>query len=124
MTGRLLLSRPGYQPDHKKIIDACVANGVAIEVNANPYRLDMDYHWIPYAMEKGLLILHQSDAHSVEGIADFCTGVFVLPEKADCSVHRHWNALPLEAFEKWVSDRRAARVLTNFAVYASLPVAH
>ena len=40
--------------DHKKIIDACAANGVAIELNANPYRLDMDWRWIPYALEQGV----------------------------------------------------------------------
>lgn len=108
MTGRLLLSRPGYQPDHKKIIDACVANGVAIEVNANPYRLDMDYHWIPYAMEKGLLMCINPDAHSVEGIADMHWGVCAA-RKGGLLRAQTLNALPLEAFEKWVSDRRAAK---------------
>lgn len=51
-TGRLLLSRPGYPIDHKKIIDACAANNVVIELNANPYRLDIDWRWIQYALEK------------------------------------------------------------------------
>lgn len=43
MTGRQLLTRPGYPVDFKKVIDACAANGVIIEVNANPYRLDVDW---------------------------------------------------------------------------------
>ena len=47
-TGRLLLGRPGYPINHKKIIDACAANKVVIELNAHPYRLDIDWRWIPY----------------------------------------------------------------------------
>jgi DNA polymerase (family 10) len=52
-TGRLLLSRKGYPIDHKKIIDACIANNVVIELNAHPRRLDIDWKWIPYVMDKG-----------------------------------------------------------------------
>lgn len=74
-TGRLLLSRPGYPLDHRKIIDACAANGVAIELNANPYRLDLDWTWIPYALEKGVLISINPDAHSTGGIKDIHFGV-------------------------------------------------
>ena len=75
-TGRLLLSRKGYPIDHKKVIDACAANGVSIELNANPYRLDIDWTWIPYARAKGVLISINPDAHSVQGIHDIKYGVF------------------------------------------------
>jgi DNA polymerase (family 10) len=74
-TGRLLLSRKGYPLDHKKIIDACAANGVAIELNAHPWRLDLDWSWIPYAIEKGVPISINPDAHSKEGIHDIHYGV-------------------------------------------------
>ncbi len=74
-TGRLLLSRQGYPIDHKKIIDACAANGVAIELNANPVRLDLDPSWIPYAMEKNVKISINPDAHSTRGIHDIHYGV-------------------------------------------------
>ncbi|MDG1296267.1 MAG: PHP domain-containing protein [Saprospiraceae bacterium] len=74
-TGRLLLSRKGYPIDHKKIIDACAANRVQIELNANPWRLDLDPAWIPYAMEKGVKISINPDAHSVKGIDDVKYGV-------------------------------------------------
>ena len=74
-TGRLLLSRKGYPLDHKKIIDACAANHVQIELNANPWRLDLDPAWIPYAMEKGVKISINPDAHSVKGIDDIKYGV-------------------------------------------------
>ncbi|MGM3268085.1 DNA polymerase/3'-5' exonuclease PolX, partial [Bacillus cereus group sp. BC255] len=56
MTGRLLLSRNGYPVDHAKIIDACAANDVVIELNAHPRRLDIDWRWIGKALDKGVLI--------------------------------------------------------------------
>jgi len=74
-TGRLLLSRKGYPLDHKKVIDACAANHVSIEVNASPYRLDIDWRWIPYCMEKGVRISINPDAHSIGGIDDIAFGV-------------------------------------------------
>ena len=74
-TGRLLLSREGYPIDHLKIIDACAKNGVAIELNANPHRLDLDYTWIQAALERGVKICINPDAHSMEGIRDIRYGV-------------------------------------------------
>lgn len=74
-TGRLLLSRAGYPIDHARIIDACAEHQVAIELNANPYRLDLDWTWIPYAMEKGVKVSINPDAHSVGGIDDIRFGV-------------------------------------------------
>jgi len=76
-TGRLLLSRAGYPIDHKKVIDACAANKVAIELNAHPYRLDIDWRWIPYCMEKGVMISINPDAHEIKGLADVQYGVNV-----------------------------------------------
>jgi len=63
MTGRLLLAREGYPLDHKKVIDACAANKVVIELNASPHRLDVDWRLIPYALEKGVKISINPDAH-------------------------------------------------------------
>jgi DNA polymerase (family 10) len=75
MTGRQLLVRPGYPLDFKKVIDACAANGVIIEINANPYRLDMDWSHIPYALEKGVMISINPDAHSIHEIDNIRWGV-------------------------------------------------
>ncbi len=74
-TGRLLLSRPGYPLDKEKLLDACAANGVIIELNANPYRLDLDWSWIIPAMERGIKFSINPDAHSIEGIDDIRHGV-------------------------------------------------
>jgi DNA polymerase (family 10) len=76
-TGRLLLSRPGYPINHKKIIDACAANNVCIELNAHPYRLDIDWRWIPYCLSKGVMISINPDAHHTEGLLDMYYGVCV-----------------------------------------------
>lgn len=76
-TGRILLARSGYPIDHAKVIDACAANGVHLELNANPLRLDIDWTWIPYAREKGVLISINPDAHSKGGIQDIKYGALV-----------------------------------------------
>jgi len=63
-TGRILLERPGYAVDVRKIIDACAATGTWIELNANPRRLDMDWRFWKYARDKGVLTAINPDAHS------------------------------------------------------------
>ncbi len=74
-SGRLLLARNGYPLDYKKIIDACAANKVVIELNAHPYRLDIDWRWIPYCVEKGVMISINPDAHHKDGLRDMYYGV-------------------------------------------------
>ena len=101
-TGRLLLSRVGYPLDHKKVIDACAANGVVIELNANPYRLDLDWTWIPYALEKGVMISINPDAHSKEGIHDIHFGV-LSARKGGLTAASCLNAKTREDFVKWLS---------------------
>ena len=101
-TARLLLSRTGYPLDHKKVIDACAINSVAIELNANPYRLDMDWRWIPYALEKGVKISINPDAHSTGGIHDIQFGVFAA-RKGWLTKEMCLNALGAEEFGKFIS---------------------
>ncbi|KIO78856.1 DNA polymerase IV [Pedobacter lusitanus] len=76
-TGRLLLSRKGYPIDYAKVIDACAANQVVIEINANPLRLDLDWRWHRYALEKGVLLSVNPDAHRMEGFRDMHYGVYI-----------------------------------------------
>jgi DNA polymerase (family 10) len=101
-TGRLLLSREGYPLDHQKIIDACAANGVSIELNANPYRLDLDWSWIPYALEKGVKIAINPDAHSQEGIHHIKYGV-ASARKGGLTKDMCVNCWSVEGFEKYLS---------------------
>jgi DNA polymerase (family 10) len=106
-TGRLLLARPGYPIDHKKIIDACAANGVIIELNAHPYRLDIDWKWIPYCLEKGVKISINPDAHQKEGYSDMQYGVNSarkgMLDKQNC-----FNSLNLSEIEKFFVSRKNA----------------
>lgn len=76
-TGRLLLSRKGYPIDYARVIDACAANKVIIEINANPLRLDLDWRWHRYALQKGVLLSINPDAHRMEGFKDMHYGVYV-----------------------------------------------
>lgn len=74
-TGRLLLRREGYQVDLTKVIDAALANQVAIELNANPQRLDLDWrHW-RRAAERGLRCFINPDAHDTAGLDYYRAGV-------------------------------------------------
>ncbi len=76
-TGRLLLRRDGYKLNIKKIIEACSQNDVAIEINANPHRLDLDWRNIFYAREKGCKFSINPDAHSIDGIYDINYGIMI-----------------------------------------------
>lgn len=100
-TGRLLLSREGYPIDYKKVIDACAANGTAIELNANPYRLDLDWSWLPYALEKGVLIAVNPDAHSREGVHHLRYGI-CSARKGGLYAEACLNALGRAGFERWM----------------------
>jgi len=65
-TGRILLGRGGYELDMEAVIDAAAANGVCIEINAHPSRLDLDWHLVRRARDKGIKIPVDPDAHSLD----------------------------------------------------------
>ncbi len=104
-TGRLLLAREGYPVNHEKVIDACADNGVVIELNAHPYRLDLDWRWIRYATDKGVMISINPDAHQVSGIRDMYYGVCAA-RKGMLTKNQTFNALNLETIMQWFSKRR------------------
>lgn len=101
-TGRLLLTRAGYPIDTMKILDACLANGVSIELNASPYRLDLDWRYIYAAMEKGVYVSINPDAHKIEGLHDMAYGVRV-GRKGGLLKSLTLNALPLPEIMKFFS---------------------
>jgi len=103
MTGRQLLIRPGYPVNFKKVIDACAANNVVIEINANPYRLDMDWGHIPYALKKGVMISVNPDAHSIDEIENIRWGVSAA-RKGGLTKEMTWNAMGVREVEKWLRD--------------------
>lgn len=105
MTGRLLLSRKGYPLDHKKLIDTCASNGIAIEINAHPRRLDMDWRWIEYATQKNVLLSINPDAHNLEGFNDIKYGVLAA-QKGGLTKEQNLSSFSLQQFEEYLSDRR------------------
>lgn len=104
-TGRLLLSRAGYPLDFKKVIDACAANGVVIEINANPLRLDLDWRWHRYAVEKGVLLSVNPDAHRTEGLQDMQYGVLVA-QKGGLQANNCLNTYPLDAITEYFNKKK------------------
>jgi len=107
-TGRLLLAREGYPIDHKAVIEECAANGVIIELNANPYRLDMDWRWIQFAISKGVMISINPDAHQVSRLHDMYFGTCAA-RKGMLPQNMTFNALSLPEVEKHFSARRERR---------------
>lgn len=105
MTGRLLLSRNGYPLDHRKIIDACAANHVVIELNAHPRRLDIDWKWIDYAMQKDVLISIDPDAHALDGYDDVKYGVLAA-QKGGLTKERNLSSFSLKEFEEFLAKRK------------------
>ena len=108
MTGRLLLSRPGYPVDHKAIIDACIKHKVGIELNAHPRRLDMDWRWISYALEQGALISIDPDAHSTNGYKDIKYGTFAA-QKAGLTPKQNLSSFNLQEFKTYLAERKTAK---------------
>ena len=100
-TGRLLLSREGYPIDHEKVIDACIANKVVIEINAHPRRLDIDWRWIMKAQDKGALFSINPDAHNIDGYKDVRYGVLASQKgglKRTCNL----SSFTLAEFEQFL----------------------
>ncbi|MBD1394925.1 DNA polymerase/3'-5' exonuclease PolX [Mucilaginibacter glaciei] len=98
-TGRLLLSRKGYDIDYVKVIDACAANNVVIEINANPVRLDLDWRWQSYALSKGVKLSINPDAHRISGFHDMKFGVLA-GRKGGLYKEMCLNALSLDEIKK------------------------
>lgn len=107
-TGRLLLSRKGYPVDHRKLIDACAANNVVIELNAHPSRLDIDWRYIGYAREKGVLISIDPDAHAISGFSDTRYGVLVA-RKAGVKPSENLSSWSSAEFQAFVEKQKAKR---------------
>lgn len=106
-TGRLLLSRSGYPIDHQKVIDACAANNVVIEINANPLRLDLDWRWHQYALQKGVLLAINPDAHRTDGFLDMHYGVLVA-RKGGLTAANCLNAFSLTEIDTFFKNKKPA----------------
>lgn len=103
-TGRLLLVREGYPLDHRAVIDACAEHNVALELNANPYRLDIDWTHVRYAVEQGVLISINPDAHATDELDNVRWGV-AAARKGGLTADHCLTAKSLDAFTHWLEHR-------------------
>ena len=108
LTSRLLLSRKGYPVNHEAIIEACANNDVVIELNAHPRRLDMDWRFIPAALQSDVLISINPDAHAVEGYEDCKYGVLVA-QKAGLTSAQNLSSFSLEEMMEFVAFQQSKR---------------
>ena len=108
MTGRQLLRRPGYDVDIEQILAACAAHGVAVEVNANPWRLDLDWRWHRRALDFGCWMSINPDAHSIAEIDLTHWGV-EMARKGGVPKERVLNCKDLGRFAAHLTQRPAAR---------------
>jgi DNA polymerase (family X) len=108
MTGRLLLRRDGYEVDVDRVLKACAEHGVAVEINCNPRRLDLDWRWHQRGLELGCLFSINPDAHSVAELELMRWGV-AAARKGGIPKERVLNALDHEAIMAYVRERRLIR---------------
>lgn len=105
LTGRLLLRREEYRVNVGKVIDAAIANRVIIELNASPWRLDLDWrHW-RQAAAKGLCCAINPDAHETAGLAHVAAGINSA-RKGWLTKARVLNTRSLTDIKRWFKERR------------------
>src|SRR4029077_9188752 len=100
-TGRLLLEREGFTADMNRVIAAAADSGCAIEINASPHPLDLDWRLCRQAAQMGALLSIDPDAHSAEGLADTAHGVGIA-RKGWVTAKATLNALSASQLETWL----------------------
>ncbi|MDR9364748.1 MAG: PHP domain-containing protein, partial [Balneolaceae bacterium] len=102
-TGRLLLRREEGNLDLNKLIELAARENTAIEINANPRRLDLDWRYGNKAQEVGLMTSINPDAHTTDGIDDIRYGVMIA-RKGKYSPDRVLNTKSSDQFEQWLKE--------------------
>ncbi|MEM7145688.1 MAG: DNA polymerase/3'-5' exonuclease PolX [Verrucomicrobiota bacterium] len=111
LTGRLLLSREPYAVNVPAIIEAAAETGTIIELNSNPWRLDMDWRWWKLAKEKGVKCAINPDAHRAAGLQNVFFGVR-LARKGWLTKDDVINCLPLGEIESALRAKRLSLAAT------------
>jgi len=108
-TGRILLGRSGYELDVEAIVDAAAKNGVCIEINAHPSRLDLDWRFVRRARDKGMKIPVDPDAHSLDGLDVMRYGIGIA-RKAWLRASDVLNTLDVTALQAFFQTQRRQRL--------------
>ncbi|MGY4330812.1 histidinol phosphatase-like PHP family hydrolase [Bradyrhizobium sp. LB7.2] len=112
MTGRQLQRRPGYEIDVEKVLRACAKHDVVVEINAHPWRLDLDWRWHQAAVEFGCMLSINPDAHSIPELDHMRWGV-EMARKGGVPADRVLNAMALPEISRYLRQKR--RSLTRAA---------
>ncbi len=104
-TGRLLLRREGYPLDYDAVLDACAEHGVAVELNASPWRLDLDWRFVRAARARGVLVSVNPDAHSVDGLDATRWGV-AAAQKGGLTAEGSLTSKSADELAAWLAARR------------------
>ncbi|HEY8183881.1 MAG TPA: DNA polymerase/3'-5' exonuclease PolX [Thermoanaerobaculia bacterium] len=107
LTGRKLLTRPGYTMDFDRVFEKAGQRGVMIEINGNPNRLDIDWRLVGRALDRGVRFSIHPDAHSINEYNALVTGVWVA-RKAGLSPKEIFNTKSVEEVEEYLSSRARA----------------
>lgn len=112
LTGRLLLKRDGYAVDHATVIDCAAATRTVIELNCNPWRLDMDWRWWKRARDKGVLCALNPDAHHPDHLQFLALGIR-LARKGWLRRTDVLNTRPLAAIQGFLATPKPNRSLPD-----------
>ena len=105
MTGRQLQRRPGYEIDVEKVLRACAKQDVVVEINAHPWRLDLDWRWHQAALEFGCMLSINPDAHSIPELDHMHWGV-LMARKGGVPADRVLNAMTLAEITRYLRHKR------------------
>jgi DNA polymerase (family 10) len=105
MTGRQLQRRPGYEIDVEKVLRACAKHDVVVEINAHPWRLDLDWRWHQAALEFGCMLSINPDAHSIPELDHMHWGV-EMARKGGVPADRVLNAMTLPEITRYLRHKR------------------
>ena len=78
---------------------------MVIEINAHPRRLDIDWQWIDYAIEKNVLLSIDPDAHYLEGFNDIKYGVLAA-QKGGLTKEQNLSSFSLKQFEEYLAENQ------------------
>lgn len=104
-TGRIVGQRGGYDPDVPLLIEWAAAHGKILELNANPYRLDLSLEYLMLAMEKNVPIAINTDAHAIDQLRFMDIGV-KYAQKAWLKKHLIVNTWSKEKFEAFIAKNK------------------
>lgn len=105
MTGRQLQRRPGYEIDVEKVLRACAKHDVVVEINAHPWRLDLDWRWHRAALDFGCMLSINPDAHSIPELDHMQWGV-LMARKGGVPADRVLNAMTFPEITRYLRQKR------------------